>query len=425
MPGHPRTPSPIEKWPKGWTQRRQGLWVAKGGTRELAIQLHALGWTAHHLAQQIRRLDALAEVSAPTGGRTLHEMLGDDLVTLLNEGGPALRQDALVTWSRRSPTGRREVWQVRRGAGGVGLTRHSQEARGAGWTTDTEGLAALGADTWLSDLTDLLALSGHVITHIATGPDGPSPTTVLTQLRVDGQADATEWDGEEITEQLAEDADIADLAEGLAWSPVWAYLDGQRITGIAIETDAGSDVEPVAIDLWTPALISLRPIATSSWFSEGGGALVSWDGGTRLAQITRTLGIDEQWGDLGSEVTIFRLPATVTELADRIVTWILDRENEVAAALALEELDPDGRLSQAERDQWTELIDAVTADVTLGVEQPVIELVRHHMTQDVLYARVKRALEDPAGASGRDLRQVLTVLAASGVVGDLLRGNWG
>lgn len=120
----------------------------------------------------------------------------------------------------------------------------------------------------------------------------------------------------------------------------------------------------------------------------------------------------------------FPMPSTDNELADLLARWILDRENEVAAALALEDLDPDHHLNSADRSLWRDLLGGVTARLVLDVDARVLDLVRERLHTDPLYARVAGALKDPTSPAGQAFRTALTSFAETGVLGDLLRGSW-
>lgn len=258
-------------WPKGWTPRRQAAWSAKGGTRHLAVDFHDHGWAADYVAKQVASLTSVEGIAAPAGGHRLHEMLGDTLLALLEEYGPTLRPDALITWSRRWPSGRRELWQFLRGPSGLELTHHTRSDPPDGWAIDTAPLPTSEEDSWLRELTDLLTISGYTITHIVTGPDGPQPSTILTLMTGEGTVDPSDWDHDIAADWMSEDEDIAASSEGLTWVPIWARLNGHRITGVTQGAGNSSSVGVVAIDLSEPALLPLRTLAESSWFSEGGG----------------------------------------------------------------------------------------------------------------------------------------------------------
>ena len=63
----------------------------------------------------------------------------------------------------------------------------------------------------------------------------------------------------------------------------------------------GRKIVPTMVDLDADEFEGAREVAEYTWFSEAGGAPISWDGGNSLSVVDESLVWTRQWGDQGAE----------------------------------------------------------------------------------------------------------------------------
>ncbi len=140
-------------------------------------------------------------------------------------------------------------------------------------------------------------------------------------------------------------------------------------------------------------VVPRREIARFTWFSESGGAPISWDGGNSLALLGDELIQARQWGDMGSEMTWRALPRQPSELADLLNSWVTQVDGVVAAALMFEPLSPVAA--------WDKMLEAVTFDLWLDLDEVTGEQVRRRLatTSSLYTAPPARPWPNPAAPS--------------------------
>lgn len=330
-----------------------------------------------------------------------------------------LSTSAVLTCSRRC-AGRHHVLQVEVDSGAWHLTRH--EADNSEWqVTQTSGGG--GLEEALAHEPGLLVLSSNSITHWVTD-DAKLPTrTLLARLTVEVAEVASEREDE--PEYCApwsdEDEDIVGWFGEANWLSVWARINGERV---AVFTDGAEVVVPMLVDLEDGQLEPVEHISTISWFSESGGAPISWNGGNSLSRLYGPFGCARQWGDEGTEMVVLELPSSAVELAPVVADWIIARESAALAAITFEPLDAAGTLSEDERTQWESLLAAPEVEVTVELPNEAFDSMRSCLGRDPLYRATKEALQDPGGDLGQALRTALEELEESGVLGPLMSGEW-
>lgn len=101
-------------------------------------------------------------------------------------------------------------------------------------------------------------------------------------------------------------------------------------------------------------------------------------------------------------------------------------EAEVAAALALQPLDPRDTLSAEQRHWWQELLDAVILEFGTDVGTEVEDLLRRDLARNSsLYRRTRDALRQPLGEEGQALGVTPDrFVHGDASLGSLIGGTW-
>lgn len=137
----------------------------------------------------------------------------------------------------------------------------------------------------------------------------------------------------------------------------------------------------------------------------GGGA-----GGWQLVHSSSARVIAVPTGDTAeweNEVTVFPIDGTPEGFANMLIDWVrLVEDTHLvaigAAALELEPLDPNSTLTDDERAEWADALDALAHDeyesisMTIRATPEVKDLVRSGLAQDQVYADIREALRAPA-----------------------------
>ena len=179
------------------------------------------------------------------------------------------------------------------------------------------------------------------------------------------------------------------------------------------------------VDLDADEFEGAREVARYTWFSESGGAPISWDGGNSLSVVDESLLWARQWGDEGEESEFSHLPRTPLSLAGLIADWIISIGAEVPAAFSLEPFDPSGTLSAANAELWGERFQGVDASLSFDLNTDVLAHLRRRLTRrNPLYRRTRNAFLRPQGKDGQALATALDAVLRDGVLGQLLYGRW-
>jgi hypothetical protein len=333
-----------------------------------------------------------------------------------------LATSAVLTRSRRCAR-QHQVLQVEIDGDDWRVTRH--ETDGSEWDT-TQASGTGGLEAALADEPDLLVLPANCVTYWATD-EGKLPSHVLlTRLIVDiaDVAGPTGSEAQDLAAWTEEDEDILSLFPGTDWVTLRGRINGTRVAALRAIDDKAEPAIPVLVDVDEGQLEPIEDIAMITWFSESGGAPISWDGGNSLSRLNGPIGYARQWGDYGTENEVITLPDDQGELAQVVADWILKCEAAVAAALAFEPLDPTGTLSDKDRAEWESLLTAPEIEVTVDLPADTVDSMRARLSVDLLYRVTKEALQDPSSGLGQALRAALEDLEESGVLGLLLNGEW-
>ena len=238
---------------------------------------------------------------------------------------------------------------------------------------------------------------------------GPTAWELLAALRIDPSA----LDGDEGDDRF--EIGVEGLDQRIVAVPCW--VGHSHVAGLVLE----GRVVPVLLDDDDEGRLAGEELAWYSWYSESGGAPISWNGGAELLRLTGPLGLDHRWGDMESGSSLVELPTDPAALAELIGDWLCgDEDSLLAAAFAYEPLDPGGSLSAEDREKWQELLNAVDVHVTLTLDEDTKALVRLSLQRQDYYAAVKDALAHPTGRNGRKLQRALKRFTDNGrVLGDM------
>lgn len=410
-----------QRWPAKWTPRQREDWLGRSGTRELAVAFAAAGWPAAEVRKATEHLAELGQVALPSGSAELHKRLGHRLDDLIATGGPSLREDSVLSCSVAEPA-RVEVWQLVPTGNEHVWTRHN--LNGKRWSIEE---SAAGADVAaaLAACPDLIRLSRQQIKYFTTD-EGVLPAAKLLasmQVASDSGAPPADWDAAEPF--IEEDEYVEEMAAGVEVVPVWARLGGTRITGLSTGFTGHSGPTAVLVDAFEQQFVPIEELASSTWFSESGGAPISWDGGNSLSRLNGRVGYARQWGDMGVEDEIVTLPADddAEGLAEAIAAWCPE-DAEIWAALDLEPFDPYERLTDRERAEWDELLAAPTAEFHLNVAHAVVDALRRKLARSSAYATTAAAMRRPTSPLGQAFKEALEEVAADGALAPILYGEW-
>lgn len=258
------------------------------------------------------------------------------------------------------------------------------------------------------------ALVVDAVTSVRITPAtwGPAPAELLAALRIDPSV----LDGEQGDGRF--DVESDGLSQRIVAVPCW--IGDCHVAGLVYD----GRVVPVLLDDDEEGLAG-EELARFTWFSESGGAPISWNGGAELLRLNGPVGLDHRWGDIEDGSSLVELPADPEGLAELIGEWLRDDDGTslLGAAFAYEPFDPGGSLSAQHREEWQQLLGAVDVNVTLTLDADTRVLVRQVLERQVGYAALKDALAHPTSQTGRMLQRALKEFADNGrVLDDVL--NW-
>ena len=236
---------------------------------------------------------------------------------------------------------------------------------------------------------------------------------VIGQLRVvdtglppSGENETDGWLGE-----------VVEVPDGRLLEPR-CEVNGHSLVAFAI---GGTD-QPAPAAVYDEYDEQFRPVvalATSSWFSESGGAPVSWDGGNRLEQLPGRLLLETQWGDNGHRQQVVRVGALESDLIDHIASWVGSVGASLSAALRLEPLLLPASAAPEEVSAWAERLE-VELNFSLELPQKQVDAVRRRLRHvDATYRAVTEALAHPTGLHGSPVAAALDDALDNGVLGTI------
>jgi len=335
-------------------------------------------------------------------------------------------EGTILALKRRWTTGEPDQWAVTADVNGL-TVRRSRPDNGKSWHDTQAEERFIDLNDVLKRIPDLRTLRRGTISEYTVDSMVLEPPVFVSLLEIppgEGPETAGQWPAEVADEWTDSDSALRDWQTSMDWVPRWARVNDLRISVI----DMGI-LQPVLADEGEEQLVPIRQIARSIWHSESGGAPISWSGGNTLSLLAPGLGYNQPWEDSGETddyVYPFPdLPEPPAEMGKAIAEWVVDTNSEVAAALALEPLDPDGVLEAAERQAWDEDLLQVTLSFEIDVADETQRSLRDALAgKGELYRRTRGALANPHDQDGQALAAALDHALDTGVIGRLTSGDW-
>ncbi len=132
-----------------------------------------------------------------------------------------------------------------------------------------------------------------------------------------------------------------------------------------------------------------------------------------------------RWGDLDNTMEVLPGNSRPDQVASHVINLINQEECHVAAALALEPLDPNHTLPPNEREEWSELIGGLTVELAVDCDEDAARLIRRHLTEEsASYRRARAALEQPNSALGQRFLRDLELAVSEDIPARLTHGAW-
>jgi hypothetical protein len=348
----------------------------------------------------------------------------------MSDEWPSAPEDTILTLKRRRNTGELEQWTV--SGGGDALTvRQFRLDNGNPWQHIQAGTGFTDLAEALERIPELRNLSLCTINEYRLVTAAMEPPVLVGMLEapdVGGGEAAGEWPDEVAREWADSDSSLQDWQPGLAWVPRWARVNDLRVSMINLGTADSSFLQPVLVDEDEAQFVPIREIASSSWQSESGGAPISWGGGNTLSLLAPGQGYNRPWGDSAEEAGVYSfpdLPETPDELGKALADWVIETDSAFAAALALEPLDSNGVIENAERRAWDKRLAEVTVSFEIDVTPDAQRTLRESLARtSELYRRTRDGLASPRSRDGQALAAALDDALDDGVVGRLTSGQW-
>lgn len=398
-------------WPADWTtEQLQGL-AAGGADPAVCNTLAKAGWTPVEVAAVASSLGPGS--SPPPGEAQAHRRFGDSLRCLLDGIWPPAPPGTVLS---RKDTGldgsRLRRWFVREDAAGLTLIRCEREPDTTEWVcrsvASAPDLAALA-----SAAEEAFTLAEGLVAIVVTNANRHDETLDVLRFEVDDRPDRSAWPLEAKQAWSTRAAALRRLEPDTVAVGLWWSINDSFILGVGEERPRAVLLE----DLDDDGVEPLTTVAYYSWFSEAGGAPVSWDGGNDLVVLAPGTLAARQWGDFGPEFELLEFDGTQPCLVEHIATWAKQARIPLAAALRLEPLDPAGRLSARDRAHWEEMLADLEVTFWLDVPEPVVDEVRRRLRhEEPTYSKIATALAQPLSPEGVTLREALERVAADGVL---------
>jgi len=399
-------------WPPSWKTTAVQRWSGLGGTMAQAVEFAAAGWAADATLAAAKDVGTAEGLRAPPGSSEHHHLFGDRLIDLVRGEWPTAPEGAVLSLKKTFLSGRRERWLLAGDQRAVTVTRWVDGAHG--WAIRAESHSADPAAAFAAN-PGLRAVRAGTISEYALCPALPAAKVMgWIRLATSSSKDAPgRWPDYEAWEWLEEDATVSEILDGTPHMLPWCRIDRFRVAAVRV----GRRWAPVLIDMDEQEVVPRREIARFTWFSESGGAPISWDGGNSLELVGDALIQARQWGEMGSAMTWLALPRQPSQLADLVTSWVTQVDGVVAAALMFEPLSP--------VTDWDKMLEAATFDLWLDLDDSTMAKVRRRLaTTSSRYRAVRKATAQPRSAVGKRLANALRDVKESGIMGVLMWGDW-
>ena len=324
---------------------------------------------------------------------------------------------AVVSLRRQFRGKAREQWAIVQRASGLGVEHGDPERRE--WQQTDAGPFSSVADALVATPA-MGRLHRDVINDFTVSPgaalDEHSFAALLDLCPDEGTSDPGSWD----------EADVAVSDWPGLGSQRWpgelpllvrlASVNGYAIAGILHD---GSCFAVLADE---DEIYPLQAVATATTHAYPGISMVGWDGGCELRLVAPGLACNWLWGDEidsgenGYYAISFPGSSGPDVIAAIVADWLTIISFDFWAALVLEPLDPDGTLTDQERERWEDSLPVVLYP-RLEVPPEARDLIREALTQrseSYKYAREARA--NPRGHAAQAMLRSIQP--------DLHDGSW-
>lgn len=399
-----------EGWPNEWSPANVSQWRELGGGVSDAQAWAVRGWSS----AEVRRAASIHGVSG-LPRRTLTAAvcreLGDTLADYVSGNWQTPTEETTASIKAISTDGTRRRVFFSPNPRGILATEWRRGVNDADWrlatTWEAEDMASLSTESPSAlrlDTTELSAIAGF-------------DAVALGCLNVTGNGadeDNHDWT-DETAQTWAEDLEYyAVYADGIGARPLPALVIG----GILVEVNVRGKQHLVAIGEDGPIGTE---VASFLWFSESGGAPISWNGCSYLTQVAPHLAISHTTGDVERDTEFYSLDDQV--LAEATARWLVEVDAVVPTAMKLEPFDPDGELTSERRAQFADAIEAVFAQgIAVRFAAPTEDVRAQLGRISTRYERVAAAFANPSSKRSVDILEAILDSAETGVLGGLLYG---
>ncbi len=397
-------------------------------------QAQAISWIvdkAASVAGQTQGSRPKGRFASRKGGKPADQRANGEGLAMSNEwsGGP---EATILSLQRRRSTGEPELWTVSHEDDDL-TVRHFWLNNGDSWRRTETGTGFTDLAEVLKRIPELRTLSRGTISEYTVDAAALEPPVLVSTLEAAGMGGAEvagDWPDEVAREWAESDSTIGAWTSALDWVARWARVNDLRVSVINVGSPDDPVLRPVLIDEDAEQLVPIRQIARSIWHSESPGAPISWTGGNTLSLLAPGLGYNLPFEDSAEEwdgaYPFPDLPETPAELGKTLASWVIDTHSEVAAALALEPLDPDSAIERAEHRAWGRRLGEVTISFKINVNADAQLSLRKNLARlSELYRRTQDGLARPRSRNGQALAAALDDALDDGVVGRLTSGQWG
>lgn len=396
-------------WPAQWASETLAQrWMKLGGTPEQAAAFIEAGWTPKEVLAVAKTLGTASTLRPPPGNAALHKSFGDDLPDLVTPGTPCVTENTCVSVRREQSTGQQQRWLVDSGREGV-IVSYWIRRPGDPWSSPPFATAHSDLPTAMRDSADMRTIPADALTEIRTNGKVSrhdlAGWLLYPQVPVGGFAPHTQpFD--------SDDGGLLDDEQLIVQVPhasVPCSIDGYRVVPLA-----GG---PILVDVDEREVYAetSTEVAHHSWYSESGGAPISWDGGSEVCLLDGKVIQIHNWGDVSTGTRLVPVPQDDEGLARLLAAWIQDNDAHVLAAFALE---PNNLPSE-----WRDQLESVTASVSFELTDAQEDLLRRRLrASSPEYRRTVIALTHPEGAEGQAFLDALQRTSETGVIGGLLAG---
>ena len=409
-------------WPESWKPEQVRGWTTAGGDLEAAQRFAESGWQPTEILELLDYPEVIADQAPPAGTAADHRVHGDTLPSLLSQEWLPTPTNTILSLKRILQSGRRDRWTISESDGRLRLRQQSASPTGT-WRTVRDEDAGTDVAAAVTANSVLRTVRRGAISEYTLNQGPPEWGGLLSLLRIStagGDEDGEGWP-QSVAGEWADSDDY--VREIIGSAPVvnrWCTVEGLRLVPLQV----GRKTVPMLVDL-DSELEGLREVAEYTWFSESGGAPISWDGGNSLSVVDESLVWTRQWGDQDEESKFSRLPRTPLSLAGLIADWIISIGAEVPAAFSLEPFDPKGTLGSEDAEIWRNRFESLNASLGFNLDADVLaHLGRRLARRNPLYRRTRNAFLRPQGKDGQALATALDAVLRHGVLGQLLYGNW-